>query len=241
MTYRDHLTTDIGEYELPRIGKYIDPSRLAVDIGGHEGVYSCHFLKRAKGVVVFEANPAAAKEIGERLPGLRVENIALSSEEGTAILRIPRGSAIHSLTGCATIEPHNDLANVEADKVEVPMRTLDSYALDNVGFVKIDVEGHEESVLKGGRNLIATSRPVLMLEIEERHNKGALARISAALAELGYQGFFFKPETGTAEWPLRPLAEFDVRIHQTDELIHQLSTTPRRRVPYVNNFIFLPQ
>ena len=50
--------------------------------------------------------------------------------------------------------------------VVAPMRTLDSFQLTQVGFIKIDVEGHEEAVLRGGLATLKREMPNLMIEIE---------------------------------------------------------------------------
>jgi FkbM family methyltransferase len=48
---------------------------------------------------------------------------------------------------------------------KVQVRTLDSYAFKDVGFIKLDVEGYEKFVLEGAQKTIAESRPTLQLEI----------------------------------------------------------------------------
>jgi FkbM family methyltransferase len=40
-----------------------------------------------------------------------------------------------------------------------------------VGFIKIDVEGHELAVINGATTLLTTQRPLLLIEIEARHHR----------------------------------------------------------------------
>jgi hypothetical protein len=115
--------------------------------------------------------------------------------------------------------------------VQVPLRRLDDYAFENVGFIKIDVEGHEESVLRGGLETLQRNRPTLLIEIEERHNSGGLERIREILSQ--YDGFFFLHGKKT------PIADFDPAIHQRDEDLAEAMKL-RRRSSYVNNFLFVP-
>jgi len=241
LAYRRQLATDVGEHELIRIAEFVPRGRRAIDIGCHNGIYAYHLLRLTNEVVAFEANPSTAAFIRRALPSVRVENVALSSRDGVATLRIPRGTAIHPLDGQATIEPHNALVNEDVDTLTVPTRRLDSYAFDDAGFIKIDVEGHEEGVLSGALGLIGKSRPNLMIEIEERHNRNSIARTAALLGKFGYRAHFFVPDTGTSDWRLAPLSEFDANLHQSDELVGMLDRMPRRRVPYVNNFLFLQE
>lgn len=240
LAHKRHLLTDVGEYELTQVSRYLDTTRRAIDVGCHNGIYACHFMPFVKGVIAFEANPLAAQFIRRALPAVLVENVALSSQDGAALLRIPIGTKGTPLDGQATIDPQNELGSVIVDKINVPTRRLDSYKFDDVGFVKIDVEGHEEDVLLGASDLIARARPTFLVEIEERHKAGSLGRITRLFESAGYTGHFFMPDSRAENRRLADLKEFDAKTHQADELIELLQGTPRRRVPYVNNFLFLP-
>lgn len=74
--------------------------------------------------------------------------------------------------------------------VTVPVATLDSFAIENVGLIKIDVEGFEEEVLKGGIETINRCRPVLYIE-DDRPQKSASLR--QFLKELGYRFELHEP------------------------------------------------
>ena len=41
---------------------------------------------------------------------------------------------------------------------------------NQIDFIKIDVEGFELNVIKGFKNLINKYKPILLIEIEKRHN-----------------------------------------------------------------------
>ena len=73
---------------------------------------------------------------------------------------------------------------------EISCKRLDDLNLDPVGFIKIDVEGHEEAVLMGGATLLERDRPTALIEIEERHKAGAIDAITERMNGLGYRGFF---------------------------------------------------
>ena len=113
------------------------------------------------------------------------------------------------------------------------MRRLDDYQIANVGFIKIDVEGHEEGVLAGAWETISRDRPALLIEIEERHNQGGIKRISDLLATVGYEGFFFQ------DGKQFPIEQFVEPIHQPADLIWDKNKYVRRTFPYVNNFLFV--
>jgi FkbM family methyltransferase len=112
--------------------------------------------------------------------------------------------------GRATIEPKNALSNAVVARVEeldVEVRPLDSYDWPAVGFIKIDVEGHELAVLAGAERTLAKHHPNLLIECNDEHNPGAPARLAAWLAERGYEVLFFDRER------LRPFAEYDRDTH----------------------------
>jgi hypothetical protein len=57
-----------------------------------------------------------------------------------------------------------------------------------VGFIKIDVEGHELSVIKGATALIRRDSPIILVELEDRHRPDAMRSFSSFLGGLGYGG-----------------------------------------------------
>ena len=57
---------------------------------------------------------------------------------------------------------HSDIVTIESEII------IDDLNYKNVSFMKIDVEGAELFVLKGAINTIINSRPIIMIEIEDR-------------------------------------------------------------------------
>lgn len=51
---------------------------------------------------------------------------------------------------------------------------LDDFELTNVGFIKIDVEGHELAVLRGASKTIEREQPNLMVEVEGNDDRDDL-------------------------------------------------------------------
>ena len=49
--------------------------------------------------------------------------------------------------------------------VSVQVDMMDSFSLNNIAFIKVDVEGYEWYVLQGGEQTIARERPIIQLEI----------------------------------------------------------------------------
>ena len=68
---------------------------------------------------------------------------------------------------------------------------IDNYDFDDVDLIKIDVEGHEEYVIEGARNVIQSNKPILIVEIEQRHLK-QIEEVFQSILKLNYKGFFLE-------------------------------------------------
>lgn len=180
--YHIHVREDC-ERELRYLGAIGPNEGAAVDVGANRGVYTYALAGLYDRVVAFEANP--------ELLGLlraynheRIEIIpkGLSSTTGQVVLHTPvfRGKR---LTGWATLNPeiYPQVEQFEQQSVEVT--TLDSFELRDVGFIKIDVEGHELAVLKGSEETLRRCRPTVLVEIKQQH----LAAIHGFMDGLGYE------------------------------------------------------
>ena len=212
-----------GEAELRVLADIVPAGRIAVDVGAHKGVYSRVLSGLASHVHAFEPNPNAYRWLERALPGnVTPHPIALSDCDGEADLYVPRhGRRISGTAG--SLNPRK--ARIPHRTVRTTTRTLDSIAVGDVGFIKIDVEGAEAQVLSGARCTIATFRPVLQIELEERHTGQSIERSIAEVVALGYSAHFV--DSGA----LAAIATFDADSR------HRL---PAAGTDYVNNFIFLP-
>ena len=124
---------------------------------------------------------------------------ALSDEESETDLRIPkRFNTINKdnyeeryKLGTATIHKNNSLASNEFITRKVKTAKLDNLLTNNkIGFIKIDVEGHEKNVLIGAKNLIRKNKPNLLVEIEERYSNEKVEDTINFINNLGYKSYF---------------------------------------------------
>jgi FkbM family methyltransferase len=213
------------EPELPLLPALCRKEAVALDIGANEGFFAHHLLPLAKSVIAFEPLPQMLARLRENYAGkMEIHGVILSDREGQGELKYPAGgymSASVAESNSAALESGRVIETVVA-----PMRTLDSFHLTNVGFVKIDVEGHEEAVLHGGLETLNREKPNLMIEIEERHAPGSLDRVSTLLTGIGYLGFYLDGEQ------IKPMAQFDPHRDQ----VRQNGKAGK----YINNFLFFP-
>ncbi|PWC70933.1 hypothetical protein TSH58_12340 [Azospirillum sp. TSH58] len=231
---RDRLAPYYAEPELRLLPALCVPGEAAYDIGANSGIYTFWLCRSASSVTAFEPNPKLAALLEAKFAPLvasgrlRVEGCALSDGDGSIVLHVPRSSALASVEAGA-VGAHGE----EVETVTVPRRTLDRYDDRPVGFLKIDVEGHETAVVGGGLALIGRDRPNLLIEAEERHNPGALAALQALLAPLGYRGYF------VLAGRLCTLDGFDPARHQSRAALNAAGTHRVKGQVYINNFIFV--
>jgi FkbM family methyltransferase len=214
-----------GEPELRLLPLLASPQRLAVDIGAAEGLYSYFLQRHARECHAFEPNPKSAARLRRRVPNALVHAYALSDRHGELELRVPSVAGV-VLNGWGTVEPANTFSALPPHEVataRVPCSTLDSLQLRNVGFMKIDVEGHELNVLEGARDTLKSCRPNLLVEAEVRHRPGAVRDVRNFLDKLEYRGWYFE------DGALLPLDRLFARDAATSRYINNLIFTPAER------------
>jgi FkbM family methyltransferase len=219
-----------GEPELLLLGLLCDKSSAMIDVGANLGVYSYVAAKYADRVYAIEPIPESAEWLRKTAPAnVSVLEMAASDHEGPQTLYIPtlEGSRIASR---ASLQSDAN-RGAELKPIEITTAPLDSMDFGRVGFIKIDVEGHEQAVLRGAAGLIGRQRPAVQVECEERHASDAVASAVRFFAEFGYRGFFWKAEA------LRPIELFDPKRDQQLEKLRNLDDWHNRT--YINNFLFL--
>jgi FkbM family methyltransferase len=227
-----------GEVELHLLEFLCDRALDAIDVGANDGSY-VHYLRRhARRVIAFEPMPSLADALHAKFRhGVDIRSVALSDRAGTVELHMPVVDGV-TVTGCSTVSPTASATYPDHRAIEVPMATLDSSYEGDVGFIKIDVEGHEQAVLDGAVQTIRRCRPRMLVEIDERLSPGGLARAKAYFKDLDYRGYFV--QAGHIE----PMSLFSASVLQNPADLPDL-TAPlqerRRFGRYIYNFIFLPR
>lgn len=184
------------------------PGTIAIDVGANRGVYTFILSSRVgptgrvHAVEPYPGNAARLRTLARRRGNVTFHPVALSDRPGEAGLRVPlyRGRRIDAL---ATL---GSRVSTCYEEFVVPLCPLDDLLRDAKGpvtFLKCDVEGHEDRVLRGAAATLRDHMPAIVVEIEQRHRADPVGRTFAYLLGLGYIGYFLTSSG------LRPLAEFD--------------------------------
>ena len=183
-----------------------------LDVGAHDGLLTIP-LARLPGarVIAFEPLPAAHARLTAAcagLPNVTLRREALGAVPGTLTLSVPVLDGQPAEQWASLAKDYGSFASVGTERHAVSVITLDSLGLDDVTHLKVDAEGFEQEVLDGARDTLTRCRPVLSLELEERHRPGATRDVPALLAALGYETRFW------LDGAMRPLAAFDAATMQ---------------------------
>lgn len=214
-----------GEAELRILPFLIDPTRNAVDAGANKGVYTYWLEQLSSHVHAYEPNPkmynVLKRGVGKKAT---VHHAALSDQAGEFALRIPMtGKGRYSNQGASL---NHDKVGDSYGEVTVETRRLDDEPISDVGFLKIDVEGHEMAVLDGALETIKRDRPTLLIEMEQQHTGRAIETDLKRVTDLGYHMLFLHRGVLTSG------DRFDPVGHHTN------APSP---ADYVFNFIFVPK
>ena len=169
-----------GEYnpdETEMIISLATPGKICLDIGANFGVMGQALEFNGFEVISFEPQPELYKLVlSKNVSGLKY-NCALGDTPGFAPMPKLRYDERNNF-GSMGLGFRSALGSIQ-----VEVRTLDSFNLDNIGLIKIDVEGFEEKVLRGGHETILRNKPIMYIEDDRAHLSKSLREY---ITSLGY-------------------------------------------------------
>ena len=217
------------EPELDLLPELVDPLREAIDVGANLGIFTERLTPIAMHVLAIEAHPRLARVLKRTFgTSASVYQAAVSDRRGDVLLQVPvvDGGPAEGLSSL-NVSP----CGSEFRSITISAMMLDDFADRNVGFVKIDVEGHEQHVLDGAHVLIQRQRPVFLIEAEERHRPGSLTTITRFFTSRNYEGIFVYGREVLSIRDFKPEMQDPSKIPDRAQ---------RHEGLYANNFIFIP-
>jgi FkbM family methyltransferase len=150
------------KFLLSFVQQFVDPSKDVLDVGANIGNHAVVFSTYTSGRVhAFEPQPLIYD----------ILQTNVRSNNSTNIITYPFGASNVDATfqmnaDYSVPENHGAFRICDEGSLTIRCKPLDSLSLSNVGFVKMDVEGHELAALQGMKETLL-SRPPLMIEIHE--------------------------------------------------------------------------
>jgi len=161
---------------------FVNKKSTVIDIGAHIGTFSIPIATEVEKVIAFEpsteAFPLLSHNTKENNVSLQLINKALGSKKGSGALIMRNAS--------------NSGANTIVSGGNIPITTLDD-EVERADFIKIDVEGMELEVFKGGTRLIERSRPVILFEVnlsQLRAHSASPRMLQKFFSQCGYKLYF---------------------------------------------------
>ena len=138
-----------------------------IDVGAYRGDIVRNILRYAPHGEVYAIEPIKRNcdFLKKKYPSLNVQCVALSDQAGEATFFHALGRPARS----GLKKQHYPDPNEKVKEVKIPVKTLDSLIpnAQPIDFIKIDVEGAELNVLRGGFNLIMKWHPIIIFEHAE--------------------------------------------------------------------------
>ena len=201
-------------------------AKVVLDVGANAGIYSLAALAVQPDTMVhaFEPTPeiaarlrATAKVNG--LDNLCVHEVAVLSEDGQATLKRCRG-VLGNNEGMNFIL--QEVGNSDAERVTTVSldRFCEDHSIDYVDLLKLDVQGHEHSALKGAQHLIRAGRVgTIFMELNWARSAGIPCAANESVRLLRQADYWFSRPGKHLNW------------EKAGDWMHGLCDVVARRVP----------
>jgi FkbM family methyltransferase len=210
---------------LEKEAKYIKKNyqfNISVDIGSNTGHFTNMLSKISNKVYSFEPINYLFKSQKYLFDKKNIKNYncALGSKKQRRKFYIPINNDPEA---SLSVKENSNIISVNVNKGDEVLKGK------KINFIKIDVEGHELDVLIGLKNIIKKNNPLLLVEIEKRHNKNYI-KVFNFLKSSGYKTYYLNKDKFKIKYlPYKNINSFLKRNQNTDKINSK---------EYVNNFFF---
>lgn len=176
------------KFILSYVRQFIDPTKNILDVGANIGVHSVvysNYLTTGQ-VYAFEPQKVVYDILLQNIdinncPNVTTFNIGLSDTSSTLFMNAYYDGKENQ--GAFSI--CNETEHMKGIYIEC--KKADDLNLQNIGYVKIDVEGHELQTLKGMKNILIQNKPAILIEVHE--TSPTKAEVFLLLEEVGYSQY----------------------------------------------------
>lgn len=185
----EHMKRE-GIFEYPLIDwckQFLNKDQVFLDIGAHMGTYSVILSSHCKEVQAFEISPETFIGLEQSIKANDISNVVLnhcglgSKNEVRPFYLISEDGG-----GCSLMEEAAQNRVVEC--IDVTVKKLDDFQLNNICFIKIDVEGWELEVIIGARETLERNNypPIIFEAWNEGWYKAKKDILFEYIKSLGY-------------------------------------------------------
>jgi FkbM family methyltransferase len=165
--YLSEMSSDFEPYMVQIFNSLIKKNDVIADIGANIGMTALLFSDLAQSVYAFEPSPSTFQ--------ILQNNLNLNSISNVQAINIGLGLKSENLT--ITFAKNNRSGGFVSEKIRpddghisenISIETLDNFFSNHhvvPNFLKIDVEGFEQNVVKGGLNFINKHNPTVVMEM----------------------------------------------------------------------------
>ncbi|PIQ99565.1 MAG: hypothetical protein COV66_10435 [Nitrospinae bacterium CG11_big_fil_rev_8_21_14_0_20_45_15] len=184
-------------YEINNISRLLRPGDVCWDIGGNIGFYTCFFAQSVGPlgkVVSFEPSSFTMKFLRENIELNHFDNVelvqkGLGEKKGIAELYFQNMEIGQGTASLLKIDGYDKVEKIETDKMDNFLEILPPPV-----FMKIDVEGLQFDVIKGGEALIQKHLPLIMIELKDS-SESMVRGVDEFFAAKGYSVYEFKKDS----------------------------------------------
>lgn len=158
--------------------KYVNKDSIVIEGGCHIGTHSIKLSKLSKELICFEPLKQSNDLLTTNLllndcNNVTVHNAGISDTISKTIFAwVPFGNVGASGLHDNPMGIIGDGKLGSDESYEVDLKPIDCLGLEQLDFIKLDVEGYETKAINGGMNTITKCRPVIVLESWESHQGG---------------------------------------------------------------------
>lgn len=192
------------------------PGDTVLDIGANRGLY-IYWMSKSVGpggrIIAFEPQPELQDVLADvcdtfGFSSVEVVQKGLSTEPGTLLMRRPDYN-----WGGASFEKRKHTGHLDEFEVEVVRLDdwIETAGVENVSFVKCDVEGHESKVFAGGEQFLRKQKPALLFECDDADDPDC--EVFRFLEGIGYRGFCFHDSSPGGLAPIGDYAKLKPELH----------------------------
>lgn len=222
------------EPEMFWLKQQLTSESVLFDIGSNVGSYIrlAEPILQPQNIYAFEPNHTLYQRLKRLFPKINLFEIALSDENKMADFKVP---FVNNQEKNARGTLCTDFSEIDENKFileRVQVKTLENWMADKniqkIDYIKVDVEGNEMKTLRGAKTVIQKFRPILMVEMEQRHHQTALQDLVQEIESWGFSAKFVDREN----YSLTPVTDHVFISQKVAEI--------EDKTRYINNLIFTP-